>query len=132
MKQELAKELMKLDDDHEVLFLHGGASTQFLQVPMNLLNENETAAYLIRGVWANKSHQRSKNIWKCRSCLQWKRIKTIRIIPKEFHVPPTAKYLHITTNNTIDGTQMAGYFLIPQIGCSAGCRHEQRYTEQGN
>src|ERR1043165_5434004 len=42
--RSLAKELMKLNDDHEVLFLHGGASTQFMQVPMNLLNENEMAA----------------------------------------------------------------------------------------
>ncbi len=41
----LVKELMKLDDNREVLFLHGGASTQFMQVPMNLLNEEETAAY---------------------------------------------------------------------------------------
>ncbi|MEO6453109.1 MAG: aminotransferase class V-fold PLP-dependent enzyme, partial [Ginsengibacter sp.] len=43
--RSLAKELMELDNDHEVLFLHGGASTQFMQVPMNLLDDNETAAY---------------------------------------------------------------------------------------
>src|SRR5687768_15841593 len=51
----LMKELMQLDADHEVLFLHGGASTQFFQVPMNLLNENETAAYTDTGVWAAKA-----------------------------------------------------------------------------
>jgi len=43
--RNLVKELMLLDDDHEVLFLHGGASTQFMQVPMNLLDDKETAAY---------------------------------------------------------------------------------------
>src|SRR5436190_13370514 len=41
----LTKELMQLDDDHEVLFLHGGATTQFMQIPMNLLNENDLASY---------------------------------------------------------------------------------------
>ena len=48
----LVKELGRLDSDHEVLFLHGGASTQFFQVPMNLLNDNEIAAYTDTGVWA--------------------------------------------------------------------------------
>ena len=51
----LLKELMKLDDDHEVLFLHGGASTQFMQVPMNLLSDKETAAYSDTGVWSAKA-----------------------------------------------------------------------------
>ena len=50
-----AKELMHLDDAHEVLFLHGGASTQFFQVPMNLLDEKETAAYLDCGTWGTKA-----------------------------------------------------------------------------
>ena len=51
---------MNLDDDHEVLFLHGGASTQFMQVPMNLLNENEIAAYTDTGVWASKAIKEAK------------------------------------------------------------------------
>ena len=54
--RSLVKELMNLDDDHEVLFLHGGASTQFMQVPMNLLNEKETAAYADTGVWSTQSN----------------------------------------------------------------------------
>ena len=49
------RELMQLDTDHEVLFLHGGATTQFMQVPMNLLNENDIAAYTETGTWANKA-----------------------------------------------------------------------------
>src|SRR5215208_39447 len=47
----LIKELMQLDDEHEVMYLHGGASTQFFQVPMNLLNENEIAAYTDTDIW---------------------------------------------------------------------------------
>jgi phosphoserine aminotransferase len=62
----LVKELMGLDDDHEVLFLHGGATTQFMQVPMNLLNENELAAYTDTGTWAIKAIKEAKlfGMWK--------------------------------------------------------------------
>jgi phosphoserine aminotransferase len=60
--QALVKELMKLDAGKEVLFLHGGASTQFFQVPMNLLGENATADYLDMGIKGNK---RSETIWQC-------------------------------------------------------------------
>src|SRR5215510_13495177 len=56
----LVKELMNLDDDHEVLFLHGGATTQFMQVPMNMLNENELAAYTDTGTWASKAIKEAK------------------------------------------------------------------------
>ena len=58
--RSLVKELMNLDDRHEVLFLHGGATTQFMQVPMNLLNENETAAYADTGVWSTKAIKEAK------------------------------------------------------------------------
>ena len=51
----LVRELMKLDVDHEVLFLHGGATTQFMQVPMNLLDDGETAAYCDNGIWGSKA-----------------------------------------------------------------------------
>ena len=53
--RSLVKELMHLDEDHEVLFMHGGATTQFMQVPMNLLNENELASYTETGTWASKA-----------------------------------------------------------------------------
>ena len=59
----LVKELMQLDDDHEVLFLHGGASTQFMQVPMNLLDDKETAAYADTGVWGTKAIKEAKLVW---------------------------------------------------------------------
>lgn len=58
--RSLVKELMHLDSDHEVLFLHGGASTQFMQVPMNLLDTKETAAYTDTGVWASKALKEAK------------------------------------------------------------------------
>src|SRR5215210_2689896 len=56
----LLKELMNLDNDREVLLLHGGASTQFMQVPMNLLNEDETGAYIDNGIWGAKAIKEAK------------------------------------------------------------------------
>ncbi|MEO6452989.1 MAG: 3-phosphoserine/phosphohydroxythreonine transaminase, partial [Ginsengibacter sp.] len=102
--RSLAKELMELDNDHEVLFLHGGASTQFMQVPMNLLDDNETAAYTETGIFADKAIKEARVFGKidivCSS-----RQSNFNYIPKDFEVPNDAKYLHITTNNTIYGTQ---------------------------
>lgn len=100
----LSKELMQLDSDHEVLFLHGGASTQFFQVPMNLLNEQEVAAYTDTGVWATKAIKEAKLFGHVEVVCSSKE-KNYTFLPKEFSVARTAKYLHLTTNNTIYGTQ---------------------------
>jgi len=100
-----AKELMRLDDEHEVLFLHGGASTQFFQVPMNLLNENETAAYLDCGTWGTKAIKEAK-IFGNVDVIASSKDKNYTYIPKNYTIPSTAKYFHYTTNNTIEGTQM--------------------------
>ncbi len=100
----LVKELMQLDDDHEVLFLHGGATTQFMQVPMNLLNENEIAAYTETGTWANKAIKEAKIFGHVEIAGSTK-ATNYTSIPEELSVSPTAAYLHITTNETIAGTQ---------------------------
>jgi phosphoserine aminotransferase len=102
--QALVKELMKLDADHEVLFLHGGASTQFMQVPMNLLDDKETAAYADTGVWGVKAIKEAKLFGKVDIVCSGKE-SNYSTIPKDFAVPNDAKYFHITTNNTIYGTQ---------------------------
>lgn len=100
----LLKELMQLDNDHEVLFLHGGASTQFMQVPMNLLDDKETAAYSDTGVWAAKAIKEAKLFGKVETVCSSKD-DNYTCLPKDFAVPNDAKYFHITTNNTIYGTQ---------------------------
>ena len=100
----LVRELMSLDNDHEVLFLHGGASTQFMQVPMNLLDERETAAFTDTGVWSSKAIKEAKLFGKAEVVCSSKE-SNFTFIPKDFAVPNDAKYLHITTNNTIYGTQ---------------------------
>ena len=100
----LVKELMQLDADHEVLFLHGGASTQFMQVPMNLLNEKETAAYADTDIWGAKAIKEAKLFGNVDVVCSSKEAG-YNFIPKDFAVPNDAKYFHITTNNTIYGTQ---------------------------
>jgi phosphoserine aminotransferase len=107
---QLAKELMQLDADHEVLFLHGGATTQFFQVPMNLLNENQTAAYLDCGVWGTKAIKEAR-IYGNVDVVASSKDKNYTYIPKNFRIPSDAAYFHYTTNNTIEGTEM---FSIPE------------------
>ena len=102
--RSLVKELMNLDDNHQVLFLHGGASTQFMQVPMNLIDPKDTAAYADTGVWSSKAIKEAKLFGKVDVVCSSKE-KNYSFIPNDFAVPNDAKYFHITTNNTIYGTQ---------------------------
>ena len=109
--RQLVKELMGLNADKEVLFLHGGASTQFFQVPMNLLGANQTAAYLDCGVWGTKAIKEAKNFGNVEVVASSKD-KNYTYIPKGFTIPDNASYFHYTTNNTIEGTEM---FDIPEV-----------------
>jgi phosphoserine aminotransferase len=107
----LVKELMNLDSDHEVLFLHGGASTQFMQVPYNLLDENKTAAYIDNGVWGAKAIKEAKLFGNV-DVVASSKDRNHTYLPKQFTVPKDAAYLHYTTNNTIEGTQ---WHTIPDV-----------------
>lgn len=100
----LVRKLMKLPDTHEVLFLHGGASTQFFQVPMNLLDSNEFASIADTGVWSSKAIKETRLFGHVEVVCSGKDVN-YSSIPKNFRVASTSKYLHITTNNTIYGTQ---------------------------
>jgi phosphoserine aminotransferase len=100
----LVKELMQLDHEHEVLFLHGGATTQFMQVPMNLLKQDGIAAYTETGTWANKAIKEAKLFGHVEIAGSAKETK-FTTIPKQLSFSKTAAYLHITTNETIAGTQ---------------------------
>ncbi len=100
----LVKELMQLDADYEVLFLHGGASTQFMQVPYNLLDEAKTAAYIDNGIWGSKAIKEARLFGNV-NVVASSKDKNYTYLPKEFVTPPDAVYLHYTTNNTVEGTQ---------------------------
>lgn len=106
----LIKELMQLDDSYEVLYLHGGATTQFMQVPMNLLDDDEMAAYCDNGIWGAKAIKEAKLFGNVHIASSSKD-QNHTYIPKELSVPPQAKYLHYTTNNTVEGTQ---WHFIPE------------------
>jgi len=102
--RSLVRELMQLDEDHEVLFLHGGATTQFMQVPMNLLNENEIASYTDTGTWGGKAIKEAGLFGHVEIAGSGKESNYTRL-PHQLQVSPTAAYLHITSNETIAGTQ---------------------------
>jgi phosphoserine aminotransferase len=99
----LWKELLNIPDNYEVLFLGGGASLQFLCVAMNLL-ENK-AGYLETGVWAKKAFKEAKGIGNA-VCIASSADKTFSYIPKGYEIPADLDYFHITTNNTIYGTEI--------------------------
>lgn len=102
--RHLARELMQLEDDFEVLFLHGGGRTQFMQVAMNLLGEGKKAAYIDTGTWSSKAIEEARCFGDT-EVIASSKDKNYTYIPKEFTIPPDAAYLHITTNNTIYGTE---------------------------
>jgi phosphoserine aminotransferase len=109
------KELMQLDADHEVLFLHGGASTQFFQVPMNLLADDQLASYTDTGIWASKAIKEAKLYGRVEVVASSKE-KGYTYLPKEFNVDPSSTYLHLTTNNTVYGTQWQDLSLFYDKG----------------
>ncbi len=100
----LAKELLGFGDDYETLFLQGGASSQFFMIPMNLLNEGETAAYVDTGNWSAKAINEVENFGNLKK-LASSKDENYTYIPKGYDIPSDAKYLHLTSNNTIYGTQ---------------------------
>lgn len=97
------KELLHIPDTHEVIFLGGGASLQFLYVAMNFL-ENK-AAYLDTGVWAHKALQQAQGIGNAYA-LASSADRNYTYIPKGYEIPSDIDYFHITTNNTIYGTEI--------------------------
>ena len=104
----LALEIAGLDDSYTTLFLQGGASMQFLMVPYNLLETK--AAYIDTGTWANKA-QKEAALFGNTEVIASSKADGYKYIPKNVSVPTDANYLHITTNNTIYGTE---FHSLPQ------------------
>jgi phosphoserine aminotransferase len=99
------KSLMHLDDRHQVLFLQGGASLQFAMVPMNLAVDGKPAAYIDTGTWASNAINEARIQGKDVEVIASSKDRDYTYIPGEFVVPAHAAYLHVTSNNTIRGTQ---------------------------
>ncbi|MBO6027474.1 MAG: aminotransferase class V-fold PLP-dependent enzyme, partial [Bacteroidales bacterium] len=101
--RQLWRDLLNIPEEYEILFLCGGASTQFFTVPANLMKTK--AAYLQTGVWAKKAAKEAKLFGKVEIVASSEE-KTYTYIPKGYTIPMDADYFHITTNNTIYGTEI--------------------------
>jgi phosphoserine aminotransferase len=99
----LFKEVLNIPEGYQVLFLGGGASLQFCMVPFNFMNKK--AAYLETGVWAKKAIKEAKLFGEV-AVVGSSSDKNFTYIPKGWEVPADADYFHITTNNTIYGTEI--------------------------
>ena len=106
----LWKEILKIPDGYEVVFLPGGASMEFLFVALNFLEKK--AAYLETGVWAKKALKEAKAYGDAYA-LASSADKNYSYIPKDFVIPSDVDYFHITTNNTIYGTEIKTDFDSP-------------------
>ena len=104
----LAKELLGLGDGYQAIFLGGGASMQFCMVPMNLLRTEGYAAYVNTGVWASKAIKEAQIIGNTK-IIASSEDKKYNYVPRNYPIPGDADYVHITSNNTIYGTQMKNF-----------------------
>jgi phosphoserine aminotransferase len=103
----LLKELLVVPDNYDILFLQGGASQQFAVVPMNLLPQGKSADYIQTGVWSDRAYKEAKVLGTARFAGNTERDKKFTRVPKqsELELDPNAAYVHLTSNNTIFGTQ---------------------------
>jgi phosphoserine aminotransferase len=103
----LVKELMAVPDNYDILLLQGGASQQFAVVPMNLLPQGKSADYVMTGAWSQKAYKEAKVLGTARVAGTTEKDKKFSRVPKqsELELDPNAAYVHITSNNTIFGTQ---------------------------
>jgi phosphoserine aminotransferase len=110
----LVREVLGLGNDYQVLFLGGGASTQFALIPMNFIGDGQTAAYVDTGEFAAKALKECQIVAKTHVAFSSKQEK-YRRVPKmsEINCPEDSAYLHICSNNTIEGTQ---FFEFPNTG----------------
>jgi phosphoserine aminotransferase len=115
--EQLVRDILDLSDEYAVLFLQGGASAQFFMTAMNLLNEDETAAYVDTGSWSNKAVKEAENFGHI-EVIASSKADNYTYIPRGYTVPSHAKYLHLTSNNTIFGTQ---YHWWPETGVPVVC-----------
>ncbi len=106
--EALLRSTMSIPDNYKVLFLQGGASSQFAMVPLNLMNKTGKADFVLTGQWATKAYKEASRYGECNAVASSKD-KTFSYIPKldKSTFNPTADYFHICQNNTIYGTRFS-------------------------
>ena len=126
--EALSKEIFKIPSDYKVIFMQGGASLQFAAVPLNLTGDNQTVDYINSGSWSKKAIQEAQKLGKTVRVIASSEDANFNYIPKDFKLNRDAAYLHITSNNTIFGTQWADYPdtvdvpLCADLSSDIGCR----------
>ncbi len=112
--EKLMREIMNIPDNYKVLFLQGGASSQFAAIPMNFMNKNNKADYIVTGMWGKKAYQEAKRYGNARVVAS-SDDKTFSYIPKvtKEDIDPEADYVYYCMNNTIYGTKFP---YIPETG----------------
>ncbi len=117
--RSLFRKLLGLGDDWHILFLQGGASLQFYQVPLNFLPQGGSADYVVTGSWAKKALKEARLVGNARAAASSEDDNFSRIPPREsWDLDPSAAFVHITSNNTIFGTQFAS---DPDAGVPLAC-----------
>ncbi len=112
--EQACRDLAGIPDNYRVLFLQGGASLQFSMIPMNLLPPDRTADYLLTGVWSQKAVKEAKALGKVHIAASSEASQFDRIPkPDEIHYSADPAYVHLTTNNTIYGTQWKSEPAVP-------------------
>ncbi len=110
----LLRKLLDVPDDYHVLLLQGGARQQFAMIPMNLLREGRSADYVVTGNWGKQALAEAKLVGQARAAANTVEPDgTFNRVPVELDLDPAAAYVHITSNNTLFGTQWASY---PETG----------------
>lgn len=112
---QLLRELLGVPDDYHVLFLQGGAAQQFAVVPMNLLPPGKSADYILTGGWAEKAYEEAGRVGTARVAATTAVDKKYTRVPRqeELALDPAAAYVHMTSNNTLFGTQ---WHSFPDVG----------------
>ncbi|MDP2643932.1 MAG: 3-phosphoserine/phosphohydroxythreonine transaminase [Desulfobacterales bacterium] len=103
------RRILNLGDKFHVLFIQGGASLQFAMVPMNLLHAGQSADYINTGTWSQNAIKEARLLGKSIKVAASSEDKDFTYIPKNFSFTPDARYAHLTSNNTIKGTQWASF-----------------------
>ncbi|WP_022668817.1 3-phosphoserine/phosphohydroxythreonine transaminase [Desulfospira joergensenii] len=106
---ERVKRLLHIDDQYHVLFIQGGASMQFAMIPMNFLSDGQSADYVNTGTWSTKAIKEVQIQNKGVKVVASSEDKDFSYIPNEIEFSKDARYVHITSNNTIKGTQFAKF-----------------------
>jgi phosphoserine aminotransferase len=124
----LTKELLGVPEGYHVLFLQGGASHQFAMIPLNLLSAGKSADYVIGGHWSERALEEAQILGKARVAGSTKEQKFTRVSKQEeLQLDADAAYVHVTTNNTIEGTQLFGEYqtkapLVADMSSDFLCR----------